>query len=98
MLTDVVIAEVCYVLTRAYGFSRAEVSERLGEVMSLSSIEVADADLAIETLRIWTEARVDFADAYLAALEISVDGTGVLSFDKGLDHIEGVERVDPARY
>jgi predicted nucleic acid-binding protein len=98
VLTDVVIAEVCYVLTRGYGFSRAEVSDRLAEVMNLKSIEVADADLAIETLRIWTDARVDFADAYLAALARSVDRAGVLSFDKGLDRIEGVERVDPARY
>jgi len=38
---------------------------------------------------------MDFADAYLAALGRSTKGTGVLSFDRGLDKIEGLRRVDP---
>ena len=70
----------------------------MADVLSLASIEVADLELLLDTLRMWSGDGVDFADAYLAALARSAIGTSVLSFDTDFDQLEGVERVDPAQY
>lgn len=98
VLTDVIVAELVYVLSKVVGLTRDETSDRVRRVIAIASIDVADATLLTDALRIWASRRLDFADAYLAALDRRTDGTAVLSFDRDFDKIDGVERVDPARY
>ncbi len=98
LLADAVVAEVCYVMTRVAGASRADVSERLADVISLESIEVDDRFVLLDALAIWTDSGIDFIDAYLSALNRRTAGTGVLSFDRDFDRIDGVRRVDPEQY
>lgn len=95
VVTDVVLAEIAYVLTGAYGRSRKEAASLMRGILELPGVEVADPSLTRETLDLWSSAKMDFADAYLAALGRTTRGTGVLSFDRGLDKIEGLRRVDP---
>ncbi|MGH2692087.1 MAG: PIN domain-containing protein [Actinomycetota bacterium] len=95
IVTDVVLAEISYVLTGAYGRSRGDAAGLMRGILELPGVEVADPSLARETLDLWTSGTMDFADAYLAALGRTTKGTGILSFDRDLDKIEGVQRVDP---
>ena len=97
VVTDVVLAEVAYVLTGAYGRSREEAASLMSGILELPGVEVADPALARETLDLWSSRTMDFADAYLAALGRTTKGTGVLSFDRDLDGILGVNRVDPRK-
>lgn len=94
-----VVAEATYVLEGMGGFERARVAEAIGRFMELESVEVADRFLLRDALGLWsTHGRLHFVDAYLAALDRRTAGTAVLSFDRDFDRIEGVTRVDPARY
>ena len=95
IVTDVVLAEIAYVLTGAYGRSRTEAAGLMRGILELPGVEVADPYLTRETLDLWSSYKMDFADAYLAALGRTTKGTGVLSFDRGLDKIDGLRRVDP---
>lgn len=95
LVTDVVMAEIAYVLTGAYGRPRGEAAILMMGILELPGVEVPDPSLTRETLDLWSEAKLDFADAYLTALGRTTKGTGVLSFDRGLDRIEGLRRVDP---
>jgi len=98
VLTDVIVAELVYVLSKVIGLTREETADRVVRVFSIPSVDVSDATLLADALRVWVSGRLDFADAYLAALDRCTDGTAVLSFDRDFDRIDGVERVDPARY
>lgn len=97
VVTDIVLAEIAYVLTGAYGRSREEAAGLMRGILEIPGVEVADPSLIRETLDLWSSGTMDFADAYLAALGRTTRETGILSFDRGLDKIEGVRRVDPRR-
>lgn len=95
ILTDVVVAELAYVLTGVYELTNEQASERLGAILDLPAIRLADESVIREAITIWSAQRLDFADAYLAALARSTRNTGVLSFDRDFDRTDGVRRVDP---
>lgn len=98
VLTDVVVAELCYVLTSFYRLSVAETADRISRMLAIPSIQVSDENVLLDALNLWATHGIGFPDAYLAALDRASDRTAVLSFDRDFDKIEGVERVDPAQY
>lgn len=95
IVTDVVIAELAYVLTSVSELRPRIAAERIREVLDLPGVEVADDEVIRDALYVWSGGKLDFADAYLAALARGTRGTGVLSFDRDHDRIDGVVRVDP---
>ena len=95
IVTDIVVAELAYVLTTGYGVAREEAARLLRSVLSLPAVEVTDQVMLAEAIDIWTDHPLDFADAYLAALGRGTLDMGVLSFDRDHDRIPGVTRVDP---
>ena len=72
IVTDVVLAEIAYVLTGAYGRSRTDAAGLMRGILELPGVEVADPWLARETLELWSSRNMDFADAYLAATAVSL--------------------------
>ncbi len=96
VVPDVVAAEVAYVLTTTYGLPVGRAAELLTGVLEFPGVQVADVSLLRDAIGLWSDTGLDFADAYLAALARRVSDSGVLSFDRDLDRIEGVTRIDPA--
>jgi predicted nucleic acid-binding protein len=97
-VTDVIVAELAYVLTSVYGVGRAEAATKIAALLGQPGLECGDPNLLADALGIWAQGRLDFADAYLAAMSRGFDGVALLSFDRDFDRIEGVDRVDPATY
>jgi predicted nucleic acid-binding protein len=95
VLTDVVLAEACYVLASA-GVAPAQAAGHLLRILDLPGVEVVDETVLRGTLELWSEGKLDVADAYLAALARRIRGGAVLSFDRDLERVPGVTRVDPA--
>lgn len=95
VLTDVVFVELGDVLTSVYDLGADEAADRMGEIIELRALEVADEAVLVEALGIWRDGRLDLADAYLAALNRRTSGTAVASFDGDFDPLEGVLRLDP---
>jgi predicted nucleic-acid-binding protein len=95
LLTDLVAAEVVYVLESFYEVERQRVAELLRAIIGFRSIEVLDAPLLFRALEIYEVDRIDFADAYLVA-SAETSGVGaVASFDRSIDRVGTVQRVEP---
>jgi predicted nucleic-acid-binding protein len=96
LLTDLVAAEVVYVLESFYEVERPRVAELLRAILGFRSIVVLDAALLLRALEIYEVDRLDFADAYLVA-SAEVSGVGaVASFDRSIDRVSTARRIEPA--
>jgi predicted nucleic acid-binding protein len=96
LLADLILAEVTYVLESFYEAPRAQVAETVRAVLAFSAIRVVDDELLLRTVEVYERHRLDFADAYLVA---SAERTGVdevASFDRAIDRVGTVRRVEPA--
>jgi predicted nucleic acid-binding protein len=95
LLPDLILAEVAYVLESFYESPRAQVAETLRAVLAFPAIRVVDDELLLRTVEVYDVHRLDLADAYLVA---SAERTGVgevVSFDRAIDRVGTVRRVEP---
>ncbi len=95
LLTDLVLAECVYVLESFYEVERPRVAELMRAAIAVPSVAVVDPPLLLRALEVYELDRIDFAEAYLAA---SAEATGVgaiLSFDRSVDRVETVTRIEP---
>jgi predicted nucleic-acid-binding protein len=95
LLTDLILAECVYVLESFYEVPRARVAEMLRAAIAFESIEVIDPGPLLRALEIYEVDRIDFAESYLVAMS-ELSGIGaVASFDRSIDRIAGVSRLEP---
>jgi predicted nucleic acid-binding protein len=95
LLTDVAAAECVYVLESVYGRDRRSVAEAVRSLIGLPAVQVLDVPLLIRALALYEHLRVHFANAYIAAAA-EISGVGaVASFDRGLDRVDTIRRVEP---
>jgi predicted nucleic acid-binding protein len=95
LLTDVVLAEVVYVLDSVYGFPRSRVAEACRSLLALRGVAVIDAAVLLRALELYESARLDFAEAHLAAAAEQFGLGKIASFDRALDRVVTIERVEP---
>jgi len=95
LLPDLILAEVAFVLESFYETPRAQIAETLRAVLAFPPITVVDAGLAQRAVEVYDVHRLDFAEAYLVACA-ERSGIGVVaSFDRSIDRVGTVERVEP---
>jgi len=83
------------VLESFYETPRAQVAETLRALLAFTAIRVVDDEMLLRTVEVYERHRLDFADAYLVA---SAERTGVeevVSFDRAIDRVRTVRRVEP---
>ena len=96
LVPDLILAEVAYVLESFYETPRSQVAEILRSVLAFPAIQVVDAELLHRAVEVYDLDRLDFANAYLVA---SAERTGVatiVSFDRSIDRVGTVDRIEPA--
>ena len=96
LVPDLIVAEVVYVLESFYEVDRARVAELVRAVIGFPAVVVVDAPLLLRALEVYEIERIDFAEAYLVA---SAEASGVktiASFDRSIDRIATVQRIEPA--
>lgn len=96
LLTDLVVAETVYVLESFYKAPREVVAEAMRSLIAFGSIITVDPALLLRAIEVYEIDRLDFAEAYLVASAETTGVNRVASFDKSIDRIETVKRVDPA--
>jgi predicted nucleic acid-binding protein len=64
-------------------------------LLALPSIETGDHELLLRTVEIYEVLGFDFAEAYLSALAEMSDVKRVASFDRQIDRVKSIERVEP---
>lgn len=95
LVPDLVVAEVAYVLESYYEVKRARVAELLRAIIAFPAVIVVDDALLLRAIEVFDVHRLDFADAYLvASAEASGVGT-VASFDRSIDRVGTVRRIEP---
>jgi predicted nucleic acid-binding protein len=95
LLPDLILAEVAYVLESFYETPRAQVAETLRAVLAFAAIRVVDDELLLRTVEVYDGHRLDFADAYLVASAERTSVGEVVSFDRAIDRVGTVRRVEP---
>jgi predicted nucleic acid-binding protein len=95
LLTDLVVAETVYVLESYYEVPRAQVAQAIQALLSLDSVVSLDPAPRRRAMEIYEVDRLDFAEAYLVACAESTGVTRIASFDKSIDRVGTVARVEP---
>lgn len=94
-LTDLVVAETVYVLESFYEAPREMVAEATRSLLALGSVVSIDKALLLRAVEVYEVNRLDFAEAYLVACAESTGINKVASFDRSIDRVGTIERVEP---
>jgi predicted nucleic acid-binding protein len=96
LLADLVVAEVVYVLESFYEVPREQVAELVRAILAFPTVVVLDPVALLRALEVYETDRLDFAEAYLVA-QAERSGVGVVaSFDKAIDRVATVRRLEPS--
>lgn len=95
ILDDIVIAELVYVLESVYRLTRGHIAAIVEAVIESPSIRTGDPVMIHGALRHYERLGIDFADAYVAAAATADGVRAVASFDRDLDRVATVRRIDP---
>ncbi|HXF97739.1 MAG TPA: type II toxin-antitoxin system VapC family toxin [Gaiellaceae bacterium] len=95
LLTDVVFAETVYVLQSVYRAPPPCVAQVMRAALGHPTLEVERPARLLRAVEVYEQYRVDFADAYLVAVAEESKAGAIASFDRSLDRVPTVERVEP---
>jgi predicted nucleic-acid-binding protein len=95
VLVDLVVAEVVYVLESFYKAPREQVAEAVRSIIGFEAITVVDRETLLRAIEIYEVDRIDFAEAYLVAVAESADLAQIVSFDRSIDRMGTVRRIEP---
>lgn len=97
LLTDLVVAETVYVLESFYDVPRKQVAEAMRSLVGFSSVVTVDPALLLRTLEIYETHGLDFAESYLVACAETTGVNRVASFDRSIDRVGTVDRIEPGK-
>lgn len=95
LVTDLVAAETVYVLESFYEAPRQTVAEALRSLLAFDSVVVVDPALLLRAVEVYETDRLDFAEAYLVACAETTGMGRIVSFDRAIDRVDTVERIEP---
>ena len=96
IVVDLVAAEVVYVLESVYEVERERVAELVRAIVGFPAVAVPDEALLLRAFEIYEQYLIHFAESYLAACA-EVSGVGVVaSFDRGIDRVPTIRRLEPS--
>jgi predicted nucleic-acid-binding protein len=95
LLADLVLAECVYVLESFYEVERVRIAEMMRAALALQSIVVVDEAMLLRVLEVYEVERLDFAEAYLVAMAEATGVAAVMSFDRTIDRVDTVKRIEP---
>jgi predicted nucleic acid-binding protein len=84
LLTELVLFETFFVLTRIYEVPQNEAAEKLSGIVSFKGVQMNDKNLIVSCLKILQENTIALVDAYLLAYAKKKNIQEVYSFDSDL--------------
>lgn len=95
LLPDVIVAEVVYVLESFYEVPIEDVAQLIRSVIAFPAIRTLDPALLLRSLEVYETYRIDFAESYLVATAESAGVDDIASFDRSIDRVPTIKRVEP---
>ena len=84
IITESILMEVYFVLTKGYEIEKNQVIEKLKKLLNMTNIISDEKMVLIETLNILETKNIDFMDAYLCA-KARFETLKIYSFDKDIE-------------
>jgi predicted nucleic-acid-binding protein len=92
--SDIVIAEIVWVLESYYDFSKAEIKEVVDTILETKNIRVSNHSRVKEAIHNYAAGKIDFIDACNIAYIKSKGLKRIVTFDvKHFKHIEGLTNI-----
>lgn len=95
LLTDLIVAETVYVLESFYEAPRGQVAQAVRSLIAFESVVCVDPALLLRAIEFYETDRFGFAEAYLVACAENTRVNKVASFDRSIDRIDTIERIEP---
>lgn len=95
LLTDLVVAETAYVLESFYETPREVAAQAVRSLIAFDFITCVDPALLLRAVELYETDRIDFAEAYLVACAESTGVGTIVSFDRSVDCVDTIKRVEP---
>jgi predicted nucleic acid-binding protein len=95
LVTDLIAAETVHVLGSFYEAPRPQVAEAVRSLLAFDSIVVVDPPLLLRAIEVYETDRLDFAEAYLVACAETTGVGRIASFDRSVDRVDTIERLEP---
>jgi predicted nucleic-acid-binding protein len=93
--TDLVIAEIVWVLESFYELPKNEIQDKVEKILNTPNLICPHKDLILSALILYSEKNIDYTDAY-NALILKENGIEELySYDKHYDRIDWLTRLEP---
>lgn len=96
LLTDLVAAEIVYVLESFYETPRDEIAQAVRSLVAFRAVVCVDPPLLLRAIEVYETEGIDFAESYLVACAESSGVGKIASFDRAVDRVPTVERIEPA--
>ncbi|OGN87182.1 MAG: hypothetical protein A2X23_12350 [Chloroflexi bacterium GWC2_73_18] len=94
LLSPVIVAELVCVARGTLGWTRSATAAHLAALLEADGLLPTEPATLARALELYgADQRLDFPDAYLAALALEVGPPAVVSFDRDLDAVEGLRRI-----
>lgn len=95
-ISDTVVFETVYILEKQHGFERAEIAERIIQLIEKTGVQFLGATHPRDVFDIYLRYhRLSIADCYHASIARSLGSGTIVSFDRGFDRIDGLTRIEP---
>ena len=93
--TEMVIAEIIWVLESYYELPQPEVQEKVEKILNTPNLICPHKDLILNALTIYGENNIDYIDAYNALILKDKGIKEVYSYDKHYDRMDWLTRLEP---
>jgi predicted nucleic acid-binding protein len=96
--TDMVIAEIVWVLESYYELSGTEVRTKVEKILNTPNLTCDNKEIILHALALYDEKRIDYNDAYNACI-LKMKGIGeIYSYDKHYDRLSWLKRIEPEQF
>ena len=93
--TDLVIAEIVWVLESYYELPKKEVQDKVEKILNTPNLVCQNKDIILNALTLYLEKDVDYIDAYNAVFLKKNNIETLYSYDKHFDSIDWLTRLEP---
>jgi predicted nucleic-acid-binding protein len=93
--TDLVIAEIIWVLESYYELPKEEIQDKVEKILNTPNLICPNKDLILSALILYSEKNIDYADAYNALILRDNGIEKLYSYDTHYDRINWLSRLEP---
>ncbi len=95
LVADLVVAETIYVLESFYEADRSDIGTAVRSLLALDSVTMVEVAFLLRSLEADEHDHLDFAEAYVVACAETTRVRQIASFERRIDRVGSLERIEP---